>query len=655
MVVVVLLALVAALLFPSSAAALTSSGHGVGYLWKSDGVSWLGTYRLADGRLAFCLEAGKTSPVGNDYVVSNSSSALGLSKADIGRLAYIARKWAPTADPTTAASAQLAVWSITGLNGHSRSYYAGRANDARDAVLARSDEMLAEATSNATVSAASSVSIRLDPDGTGYVRADLTTTLASGAAGYVDPSSRSAALTLSGSAFDDGSTTKTVKNAEYTRFRANGQGVTVTVRATAVFSDLPFAASVTVGSSAAGSQMLLFTPAGTTSSRASSSQTAISPLPFQPRVQTRTSQTEAKAGAAITDSLRLDAAPGDGLLDDWGVFGDSTSSTLPIPVTVRSTLLGPFSAMPKPAADWPADPPTVCTVSVVANTGPGDYRTPACTLPSDGYYVWVETIDPSDTPTAQGGDRVKPWRSPFAQATEVTHATADARVPSIRTTAAAPAAGAESFAPGDCVADSLHVAGLGSDASAPAAQVESLLLGPFDEAPAEGRDFGLDDPGTLPIAGRTTTEVNRDGDFVTSCVAVPKPGHYVFVLRSEGSPEGAGAAGIPAFADLVAHTAETVVVAPPATPVVPEKPSKPEVPSKPHVPEKPQVPKTPPPAKPAAVATPKVLAYTGSEDPTRGALAAVGALSLGLAAILGTVIARAAKRRRVRASRSERP
>jgi hypothetical protein len=647
--VIVLLGLVAALLFPTSAAALTSSGHGVGYLWKGDGVSWLGTYRLADGRLAFCLEAGKTSPVGNDYVVSDSSTTLGLSKADIGRLAYIARKWASTSDPTTAAAAQLAVWSITGLNGHSRSYYAGRANDARDAVLARSDAMLAEAASNATVSAASSVSIRLDPDGTGYVRADLTTTLASGAAGYVAPSSRSAALTLTGAAFDDGSTTKGVTNAEYTRFRATGQGVTVTVRATAVFNDLPFAASVTVGSSAAGSQMLLFTPAGTTSSTASASQTEISPLPFRPRVQTRTSQTEAKAGARITDSLRLDAAPGDGLLSDWGVFGDSASSTLPIPITVRSTLLGPFSATPKPSADWPTDPPTVCTVAVVATTGPGDYRTPACTLPSDGYYVWVETVDPSDTATDRGGDRVKPWRSPFAQATEVTHVTADARVPSIRTTAAVPAGGPGSFTPGDCVADSLHVAGLGSDGSAPGAEVESLLLGPFDEAPAEGRDFGLDDPGSLPIAGRATTEVNRDGDFVTSCVEVSKPGHYVFVLRSEGSPEGAGAAGISAFADLVAHTAETVAVTPPATPVVPEKPSKPEVPHKPEVPKKPV------PPQPAKAATPKALAYTGSEDLTPEALAAVGALSVGLAAIVGTMIARVVKRRRVRASRSERP
>ncbi|AMM19848.1 hypothetical protein AX769_06360 [Frondihabitans sp. PAMC 28766] len=179
--VVLLLAAAITLVFPSSASALTSTGHGVGHLWAGDNVSWLGSYRLDDGRLAFCLEAGKSSPVGNDYDLTTGSTALGLSKTDIAKLAYIARHWSPTRDSNTAAAAQLAVWSITGLNGHTQSYYAGRANDQRAVVLARANEMLSEAAARATVSAKASVTISLDSTGAGTVRADVTSTLAAGA------------------------------------------------------------------------------------------------------------------------------------------------------------------------------------------------------------------------------------------------------------------------------------------------------------------------------------------------------------------------------------------------------------------------------------------------------------------------------------------
>ncbi|WP_147430172.1 thioester domain-containing protein [Frondihabitans australicus] len=657
-----IVALIAAVALPGSAQALAATGHGVGYL-ASDGVNWIGTYRLADGRLAFCLEAGKASPVGHDYVVSNSSSALGLSKSDLGELAYIARKWSGTNDATTAAAGQLAVWTIAGLHGHPQSWYADRAGAQSAAVVSQANAMLAQAKANATVGGSASLSLRLEADGTGWAKADLTTQLASGGTRPANPSSQSGTMTLTGGVFDDGSTSTTVKNAEYVHVKATGDGVSLTVRASVTFAGLPFDSAVTVGSAGAGTQMLLFTPASTSTATASSTQSELSPLPFQPRVETRTSQTEARAGAAISDSLRLDAAPGDGLMSDWGVYGDSLSSTLPIPVTVRSTLLGPFDAAPTPATEWPADAPTVCSVEVVANTGPGDYRTPECTLPSDGFFVWVETIDPADTPAEKGGGRVRPWKSGFGTATEVTHATTGARVPSIRTTAATGSHDGGAFAPGDCVADGLSVTGLGDDASAPAAEVESLLLGPFDEEPADGHDFGLDDLTSLPVAGSVTTSVSHDGDYTTPCVTVTKTGHYVFVLRSPGSADGdgdgegaqgAGSDGIPAFSDLVAHTAEALEVAAPdvpVTPVTPETPDQPSTPAKPHRPATP--------AKPTPAAA-RVLAYTGAESMAPEALAGAGAIALGLAVLLVLAITRRARRRgadpdAVRASRSERP
>jgi hypothetical protein len=631
---VLLVAALITLVFPTSASALTSTGHGVGYLWAGDSVSWLGTYRLSDGRAAFCLEAGKSSPVGNDYDISDQSNTLGLSRADIGRLAYIARHWAGAQDPTVAAAGQLAVWTITGLNGHTQNYYAGRANEHRDAVLTRANAMLAEASANATVSASSTATIRIGADGTGSVRADLSSQLAAGGTGHVAPNSVPGSITLSGAAFDDGSTTKAVTNAQILRIHATGTGTTLTARASATFTGLGFGAVITVGSSGAQSQMLLFTPPSTGTSSASATTTVISPRPFQPRVTTQTSSASAAAGARISDRLHLDTAPGEGLLDDWGVYGESASSTLPVPVTIRSTLLGPFPAKPVPSASWPTDPPAVCTVSVVATTGPGDYRTPECTLPGGGWYVWVETIDPADTPADRGRDRVKPWTSPFASATEVTHGTLTASVRT-RVLPGADSASPGSYAPGDCVVDELTAGGLGSGSAVPPVDVESILLGPFPGAVRDGHDFagsGFDD---LPVAGRATTTVTGDGTYRAPCIPVDEPGHYVFVFRSDGDGTGT----VPAFADLVAHTSEMLEVVKPTPPTVP-----------------PTTPPATPPAPHPSTSPPHALAFTGASGVGPPTLAAAGAVSVGVAALLATGILRLVQRRRaIRSSRSARP
>jgi hypothetical protein len=90
--------LVAPLAWASPARAVSSTGHGVGYLWRGDGVSYLGTYQLADGRRAFCLEAGKSSPIGNEYATATGPDVVGISSADHARLPYIARTWGGTDD-----------------------------------------------------------------------------------------------------------------------------------------------------------------------------------------------------------------------------------------------------------------------------------------------------------------------------------------------------------------------------------------------------------------------------------------------------------------------------------------------------------------------------------------------------------------------------
>jgi hypothetical protein len=62
----------------------------------------------------------------------------------------------------------------------------------------------------------------------------------------------------------------------------------------------------------------------------------------------------------------------------------------------------------------------VCEVETLVDAGPGEYTTPSCVLPEDGYYVWVERIEPSDTLPENGGTMIRPWRSAFGVASEIT-------------------------------------------------------------------------------------------------------------------------------------------------------------------------------------------------------------------------------------------
>src|SRR6185437_10181037 len=62
--------------------------------------------------------------------------------------------------------------------------------------------------------------------------------------------------------------------------------------------------------------------------------------------------------------------------------------------------------------------PVVCQVTTPVDHGPGEYLTPPCTLPTAGYFVWVETITPDDTKPEEGRSRVRPWTSRFGEASE---------------------------------------------------------------------------------------------------------------------------------------------------------------------------------------------------------------------------------------------
>jgi hypothetical protein len=280
--------------------------------------------------------------------------------------------------------------------------------------------------------------------------------------------------------------------------------------------------------------------------------------------------------------------------------------------------------------------------------------TPPCRVPAPGYYVWVESIDPADTPVDQGRDRLRPWRSPFGTASEVTFSPAGVAV---QTHVGDPTPSA-----GSCTIDDLDVTGVPATASASglSVEVESVLVGPFADPIADGRD--LSDIESYPVAGTTSTRIAADGSYETPCIRVTTPGHYVYVFRSAGSaPDSAGHQLIPAFSDLTAHASEMLRVTEPdrptPPPTVPPTTAPPTVPPTTAPPTSPPivVPPTSPSVTPKVVSPPATppgprtsrpvaaaLAFTGS-DGTPG-LVALGAAGVTLGGV--TLAARALLRRR---------
>ncbi|RFA19382.1 hypothetical protein [Subtercola boreus] len=457
-----LLAAVSVLLVASAASALPVVGHGYGHTWRNDGRSWLGSHRLSDGNLGLCLQVQFAPPEGADAQYQLGTNLGWVSADDAARLAYIGRWWASAADNNMAASAQLATWGITGLGSHDMGWYAQRANDSDRVVLARAVTMreTMDAPAGASRGVTAKLTLAVPGAAAGTVRSDLVVDYLGGGPAKLPSGRHTGTLTLKGAAFADGSTVQGVQNGQTLAITPADGTALSDVTADVVYTDLPYGTAFYVAKAPTGIQSLLVPPPGGIAAQAHAHGGDISPLPFAPAVQTETSAAETEVGAHLFDALELklavkprftgerDAAdapgdsgdpgdsdvPGDGdavgdstaalvpptTLSEWGVYRDGEGALQPVPVTIRSTLWGPFASPPARQADIPLGSKAVCRVSVVAENGPGPYRTPDCTLPAEGYYVWTDTIDPADTPVSQGGDRITAWSSPFGVAEEVT-------------------------------------------------------------------------------------------------------------------------------------------------------------------------------------------------------------------------------------------
>jgi hypothetical protein len=545
------------------AQALTAVAHGVGYASHADG-RWLGTYRLDDGRLGFCIDVGLAAPPGHAYAPVDDAAR---SPDDRARLAYISRRWAGTDDPDTAAAGQLATWSITGLGGHDLSWYAARAGDRAGSVEARARQMLAETDSatGASRSVAATAAVALGDDGRGTVHVDLRADFLATGPADVPAGTHSGTVELDGAVFADGSGSAEVPNGVDVPIRATGSSPALHVSARTAFAGLPYGDAVdVVGDGGASQGMLLAHPADARA-EAQASVEAPSPLPFAPRVETHASRAVAAAGDAVTDSLHVTADPHPGATpasDGWGLLRRADGVLAPVAVTVHSRLLGPFPEQVGPERDEvPEGAPEACRVTTRVDHGPGDYTTPPCALPAPGFYTWVETISPEDTPPAEGGTRILPWRSTFGSAVESTQVP---HPPAIGTTIGMP-----EITSGACETDTLHVTSFVGVGAVP---IRVHLAGPFPSAPADGTPITEHDAEAASATRSAELSLTDDGDVTTPCIHVDAPGWYVAVLDSPGRPASdADGAAIAPFSDLSAHTGETFHVGPPpgATPPAP--------------------------------------------------------------------------------------
>jgi hypothetical protein len=411
------------LLFGAPAArALAANGHGPGYL-SSTGW-WLGSYTLDDGSRGFCLQAGRPSPLGHPSDLVDGDTLGWFTSDQAAQLAYVSRNWAGTDDRTTAAAGQLATWIIAGLNDRTPEFYAERAGTDGSAVLARAHDMIAEAERESSRGVTAEAEVLLTPRGTGTVQVELIVDRLSGPR-VLPPSSHTGHLDLVGARFEDGSTSAAIANGVEVAIIPTGDEPSVSVSATATFTGLPYGDRIRVAVPHDDAQALLVAVPASAAAQAGDGRSGVSPLPFQPRVETVTSEPLAQPGEAIFDHLVVSVDQTDGLLPHWGLRAGRAESgegeLVPVEAVVESSLLGPFSEAIAPAATVPDSAPIVCTVELVVS-GPGDYDTPECILPSAGYYVWVERIDPARTPADEGGSRMLPWQSAFGAASEITRA-----------------------------------------------------------------------------------------------------------------------------------------------------------------------------------------------------------------------------------------
>ncbi|WP_104118211.1 hypothetical protein [Arthrobacter sp. B1805] len=510
-----MLALLLALLLGLAGVAPAVAGPVSGGWHTGAGVAgtgyFVGQHRNAEGLIAYCTDFERFSPDhASGYTDGNAgpfvrSDGTTLSAEDNSTLAFVLGRWGATADNEEAASVQLAVWSLTatgmGWDTPSMDNFI-RDQELALAVASRARAMVEQARAEA---GPYSISASFIPVGVG---GRVSATILS-ADGTPRPGLRLEAV-ASGASFVDGSTTSAwtsgidphVLDVRPTGF--GGARVTITA------SSVPATNAAWLAPREPDVQRLVVAPV-------SADTTASVDLPFQrafaPEVTTSTSIARTSPGTPVHDLLDVSvASPGQWLIDP--------ASGEAVELDVVSTLWGPLPSAPAESPTVPAGTPSIGTVTTRVS-GAGSYQTPPVTVPSAGFYVWTESIDPRSARPAQAAPLIQAWSGPFGLPLETTLVPWQPRLTTTLSQSSAPL--------GAVVHDT--VAAEGFDTADDGDLVRLTMYGPLAGMPAESPSV----PGDAPV--HSHTDVPAANGTVTSENFGPleAPGCYTVVASFSGS------------------------------------------------------------------------------------------------------------------------
>lgn len=503
---------------------------------------FVGQHRKAAGQTVYCTDFERLPPVlGQGYTGGlqggfTRSDGVALDARENGALSYLLHRWGPAQDNDTAAAVQLAVWAITSPG---RGWGTpGMAEILRLASLPEHVAGLGQQLTEQSFAFAGpyTIDIQLD-DGAeaGLITAAAVTVRA--AAGTAAPGLTVRAMLSGDFQPDDPAALSWTSGGQPHQLPLKRTGLGEGTLRVAV-ETAPAGAVAWLVPTAPNAQRLLAAPAAFPVEAVS----GLASLPaFQPTVSTTTSAPVARAGAEIHDVLTVDV---EGRSPSGGTFPwlhDPVSGE-PVSVEVESTLWGPLPARPEPSNAVPAGTPRAGTVTTRVK-GPGSYKTPPVTLPSPGYYVWTETIDPQTAEPRSAAAHVKPWRSTFGIEAETTIVP---WMPQASTRISSPAIGQ-----GGTVTDEVTVAGLPPGREQ---EVTLTMYGPLPHQPVQADAVPEETPVLAMQKLRTANGTVTSEPFGPLTAA----GCYTVVASIAGSTE------VKAFRSPFGEPSETVCVSAPA-------------------------------------------------------------------------------------------
>ncbi|NWN87155.1 MAG: LPXTG cell wall anchor domain-containing protein [Micrococcaceae bacterium] len=214
-----------------------------------------------------------------------------------------------------------------------------------------------------------------------------------------------------------------------------------------------------------------------------------------PSVTTETSEQRAEPGTELFDKITVDGVP-----DDKDV-------------TVTSTLYYAGDERPERQEAIPETAEAVGSVETVV-TGSGTYETPTITIEESGYYVWVETIEGTET--------MEPWTSDYGITEETSLVPWS---PEVKTMTSQQRAEPEAE-----IYDTLMISG---NKDGKELTVDSTLYGPFDHREEQGTEL----PEDAPVVGKVSTVIEGNGEFQTEPLTVEDRGYYFWVETIEETDE----------------------------------------------------------------------------------------------------------------------